>query len=179
MDKIFLHHINGGVWSFKDFEAAYKALGRAFIRDYVGKQYHFLYTETYFEKGWKSRSVEGHAHYIMRDDAGNVITFEDFSFILEKESRAFRHSWENRVIRRNTGPVEGVGIFRRCKTYRHPKTLQERRNSQEDDDIFEYNVKIRAKRNAVNLPSYYDDVPRSDRGARNWKHYRTKQYKGA
>lgn len=177
MDKIFLHHINGGVWSFKDLEAAYISLGRVFIRDYVGKQYRFTYTETYFETGLKSRRVEGYAHYIMRDDAGNVITFDDFSFIREKEARAFKRSCENRVIRRNTGPIERTGRCHRRKTYRHPKTLQERRNSQEDDEIKEYNVKIRARRNAVNLPSYYDDIPRSDRVDRNWKHYRAKQYK--
>jgi len=177
MDKIFLHHINGGVSSFKDLEAAYKALGRAFIRDYVGKQYNYSYTETYFDNGLKSRRIEGRAHYIMRDDAGEAITFEDFSFIREKEAKAFKHYWENRVIRRNTGPIERTGARGRRKVYRHPKTLQERRESQEDNEINEYNVKIRAKRNAVNLPSYYDDIPRSDRGARNWKHYRTKQYK--
>lgn len=179
MDNIFLHHINGGVISFKDLEAAYKALGRAFIRDYVGKQYHFSYTETYFDNGLKSRRIERHAHYIMRDDAGNVITFEDFSFILEEESIVWHAARKNRVIKRNTGPIERTGSRGRRKTYRHPATLQERKNSQNDDEIKEYNVKIRAMRNAVNLPSYYDDIPRSDRDSRNWKHYRAKQYKGS
>lgn len=57
---------------------------------------------------------------------------------------------------------------------RLPRSTQERRQSQE---TWEGLVKIRAKRNARNLPDAWDDVPRDDFDDRCWKRHRRHQYK--
>ena len=70
----------------------------------------------------------------------------------------------------------GTGYFRLW--YRSPKTKQERTwNTTHDEDIEEYRVKLRAKRTGHNLPTSWDDKPRSDiKTRKNWKSKRKTQY---
>jgi hypothetical protein len=54
---------------------------------------------------------------------------------------------------------------------REPRTTQERRLTGRRDllDCDGYRVRIRAKRNATNLPDAYDDIVRGDLRSRKWK----------
>ena len=56
------------------------------------------------------------------------------------------------------------------RNYRHPKTTQERRASQERNDPL-----IRRKRAARNLPTVYDDIP--IHREKSWKKKRKTQYR--
>jgi hypothetical protein len=56
---------------------------------------------------------------------------------------------------------------------RRPKTTQERRVNGKRTDRREY--KIRARRNAANLPEAWDDIWATTQ--RSWKKHRKKQYK--
>lgn len=55
---------------------------------------------------------------------------------------------------------------------RHPKTTQEKRAS-----FYAQGVKVRARRNFVNLPDVRDDMFRWYSNQRSWKVHRKTQYK--
>lgn len=61
---------------------------------------------------------------------------------------------------------------------RNPHTTQERRATGKRMvlHIDGYAVHIRARRNASNLPTNYDDMIRSDMGHKTWKRHRDTQY---
>lgn len=62
--------------------------------------------------------------------------------------------------------------------FRHPKTTNERRQSQTSGNFLEYDeykIRIRPKRNHKNLPDVYDDILSS--WTCNWKKYRKTQYR--
>lgn len=75
------------------------------------------------------------------------------------------------------GPVSRTGVKHwRGRYYRHPRTTQERRDlafTEVDEDILDYEVKIRPARRRI--PNSWDDIIYSHRG-RGWKEYRKTQY---
>ncbi|MCK5918397.1 MAG: hypothetical protein KAG34_08220 [Cocleimonas sp.] len=62
-----------------------------------------------------------------------------------------------------------MGIF-----YRNPRTQQERR---EYFKAIEQGFKPRGKRNHHSLPTEYDDIMRKDLKYRNWKCFRSTQWR--
>lgn len=65
-----------------------------------------------------------------------------------------------------------------CNFFRRPKTFAEMKANlmvEEDDDLQYFNIKIRAKRRAKNLPNEWEDKQRSFE--RCWKKQRHTQYK--
>lgn len=76
------------------------------------------------------------------------------------------------------GPVQGTGRRRWRNIDRHPRTLQERRETKalhNDEDLEDLNIKIRTRREK--LPTSWDDIPRGDYDHRSWKRHRKTQYK--
>lgn len=67
------------------------------------------------------------------------------------------------------GPVPGTGRIGHFRRFRRPKTQQERRAAGEGGDL------VRARRNAANLPTNYDDIFRNE--DRSWKKHRRTQYR--
>lgn len=65
---------------------------------------------------------------------------------------------------------------RHYRFHRRFRTFQERKWAQAWDDE-EDAPKVRARRNAKNLPNPWDDYPRHDWRIRNWKRYRRYQWK--
>lgn len=64
-------------------------------------------------------------------------------------------------------------------THRVPRTTQERRYNgrKHFQEIDGYLIKIRPKRNKINLVDAWDDIIIRDYYRRNWKHYRKHQWK--
>jgi hypothetical protein len=80
------------------------------------------------------------------------------------------------------GPVPFTGRGYRSSIRRHIKTTAERREAERlalDDDAIEAGIRVRAKRNARNIPSYYDDIYRSDFFDHGWKSNRKTQWRPA
>lgn len=76
------------------------------------------------------------------------------------------------------GPVSGIRSHRRWGGDRHPRTLQERRETKalhKDEDLADLKIKIRVRREK--LPTSWDDIPRGDYSHRTWKRHRKTQYK--
>jgi len=177
MNKITLHHIDGFIWSYKDLKDAYEKLGKSFIYRKIGFQFNYYVPE------WKPsvyRVVAGykhiHADFILRDDAGKELTSDDFL-----EFSNYQYDYKKRYIVRGTGPVPGIKKRKHSKFYRKPRTIQERRKNS-ISEIFEYedlviNIKIRARRNAKNLPNSWDDIYRANYKNNSWKKYRKQQWK--
>jgi len=57
---------------------------------------------------------------------------------------------------------------------RYPKTTQEKRWS---DAWADEGIRVRPRRNKANLPDAWDDITRSDVGAKSWKRYRKHQWR--
>lgn len=86
------------------------------------------------------------------------------------------HGYDPATFRR--GPVPHTGKRGGYGGWRHIKTTQERRAScaaEADEDVLTFRVKLRARRNAVNLVNAWDDVARHVE--RNWKRHRRTQWK--
>ena len=95
---------------------------------------------------------------------------------VEERKKKSMHSWwyqskKHRYVFRKD-PVPGTGSWRHYgRSFRHPKTTQERRTYCREDKEF-----IRAKRNISNLPSSWEDIYRSDNLRRPcWKNKKKKK----
>lgn len=79
------------------------------------------------------------------------------------------------------GPVPSTGKKSSYRNYfRHMRTTSERRISaisECDEELLEYGVRIRGRRNHKNLPNAWDDEYRRDINTRNWKKYRKHQWR--
>lgn len=174
MNRITLHHIDGYVWSYESLEDAYNQLGYDFISNNVGEQFDNIRTVTVFVN---CRSIieyrKFHADFILRDEAGKEITYRDFYSFVEKDYRIRNNLFKKKEVVRGNGPVAGIRkISGKYKGYRHPHTTAEKKSVLKcfiealDSNVF---VRVRPKRNIVNLVDAYDDVHRSDIDDRSWK----------
>ena len=111
------------------------------------------------------------ANFVMRDEAANKITADDFyqlnSALCQKQLRRSRsrQSWNGK------GPVPGTGRSASGHYFRRPRTFNERRLSQ----AIASEPAGRSKRNRI--PSDFDDIAIASRGVRSWKRHRNHQWK--
>lgn len=124
--------------------------------------------------------------FICRDEAGGVITSDDLYAAwcevrpLSKwiRSRYARAEFSERHFR--TLPVPHTRCYRGggYSFSRRPKTLQERAQAEaHDEELREYGIRVRPRRNKANLPNSWDDVGRTDWDDRSWKRHRKTQWK--
>ena len=76
--------------------------------------------------------------------------------------------------------IEAITPWRTIMSYhRRPKTTQERRANGKRNvlDFDEYEVRIRPSRNQSNLVEHWDDLQKSDGGARSWKKWRKTKWR--
>lgn len=171
---------DGQVWAYPSLKAALKALGERWIAANVGPHFRvFAHSARYFDtvrEEWVGEPVYVERAFIMRDDAGGVVTAATFSPLIE------RRRWHSRWTRmwdfwNGEGPVPGVRCYRGGgHYYRRPQTMMERRLAglvlEEEGE-----VAPRGARKANHLPNAYDDYRIAAREDRNWKRYRRTQWK--
>ena len=166
---VLLIHKSGSVTRYASLAKAYQALGYTWLSQHLGEV---------FSEG----CLLEHAPYyvpavawIMRTEHGEVITLEDFESF--RPTRLASSFWYRRFrFYSGTGPVPGCGRRRGGRWFRRPKTMQSRRQAglvlNEEDER-----PVRARRNAANLPTSWDDWRISSLEDRNWKRFRKTQYK--
>lgn len=171
---------DGQVWAYPSLKAALKALGERWIANNVGPHFRvFDFDARYFDferMVWVAKPVYVERAFIMRDDAGGVVTAATFAPLVE------RRRWNSRWTRmwdcwNGEGPVPGVRCYRGGgHYYRRPQTMMERRLAglvlEEEGE-----VAPRGARKANHLPNAYDDYRIAAREDRNWKRYRRTQWK--
>ncbi len=170
---------DGSVFAYKSLRAALKALGTRWISAHVGPHFRvFSHISRRFDTErelWVYESVYDEYNFIMRDDAGQVVTASNFSPLIEE--RRWRGRWFRLLENWNgEGPVPGVSRPRNGHYYRRPKTTNERRQAalvlEEEGE-----VAPRASRTGHNLPNAWDDYRIRARKDRNWKRFRNTQWK--
>lgn len=178
--SVTLYGADGSSRAFESVTAALKALGYPWIRRCVGPS---LDAPNPFEHTWDP--VTGHTNrpyrFVLADESGRVLLLEDFAALLpsHKATRACPgySIWRRALCRWNgTGPVPGTGRSHWASMFRHPRTTAAKRAAAlvlKD----ELEPPVRAKRNARNLPSTWDDIQFSSRYIDNWKRYRKTQYR--
>lgn len=174
MNKITLHHISGDFWSYESLEDVYNQLGYNFISNNVGEQFDNVRAVTVYVN---CRAIveyrQFHADFILRDEKGKEIIYSDFKMFLEKDRNLRSKMQCKKMISRGNGPIEGTRKRRgRYKIIKRPRSMNEKRNvSKCLTEAFDNNVyiKLRSKRNIVNLPDAYDDINRADVDDRSWK----------
>lgn len=172
---VTLFQKNGAARHFSSKSAALKALGRKFIADKVGPDFH-VFVERTFLAGAKyaAEIVYEEFEFVMRDDFGGKLVFEHFYDLLPQRKKLSR--WARMYgSYSGVGAVPGTGRGRsHCGTYyRRPKTTHDRRWSQAVDD----DIAPRPSRRVRGLPSAWDDFCRSDFKDKSWKRFRKFQYK--
>lgn len=173
--SVTLFSVNGGVWVYKSKRAAIKELGYYWIQNNVAKDFvTFSHRERLWSadgEGWTERPVYRGANYVMRDDLGEALTVGDFA----EFKPVYRPRWYRKLENWNgVGPVPGISRPRGYRWTRRVGTTNERRQAQVLD---EFDVPPRARRNARNLPTVWDDIPIAAREDRNWKRFRKTQWK--
>jgi hypothetical protein len=170
---------DGRVSVYPSLRAAFKALGERWIGDNVGANFRvFDYSARWFDEvrnAWVREPRYVVHDFIMRDDAGGVVTLASFHpFIVRRR----RLRWQDPLNTWNgEGPVPGVHCHRGGRHYfRRPQSMMERRQAalvlKEEGE-----VAPRSARSFCNLPDAYDDCSVSSIGDRCWKRYRRTQWK--
>jgi hypothetical protein len=170
---------DGRVSVYPSLKAAFKALGERWIANNVGADFRvFDYSAHRFDKVrnvWVREPRYVERDFIMRDDAGGVVTLASFRpFIVRRR----RLRWQDPLKTWNgEGPVPGVRCHRGGRHYfRRLKSTMERRQAalvlKEEGE-----VAPRGARSFRSLPNAWDDYPVSSLGDRCWKRYRRTQWK--
>lgn len=121
--------------------------------------------------------------YNLLDECGLIIPLWKIREAIPKQQQWRHHDsiCYQSEYRVDPVPYTGKSRWHFSNYYRNPNTKQERtinNNHIHDEDIIDYNIKIRTKRCGYNLPSSWDDVCRSDiRNKNGWKSNRKTQYK--
>ncbi|KVP75313.1 hypothetical protein WJ96_06020 [Burkholderia ubonensis] len=171
---------DGNVWAYPSLKDALKALGERWIAANVGTHFRvFRYVARRFDpvrEVWVPEPVYDEHSFIMRDDAGGVVTAATFSPLIER--RRWRSHWSRMWETWNgEGPVPGVRCHRGGgHYYRRPQSMMERRQAAlvltEEGE-----VPPRGARNLHHLPNAWDDYYITSRGDRCWKRHRLTQWK--
>ena len=168
--SVSLFHISGTVQIFKTKAAALRSLGIRFIRTSVGPNFRlFSHTEHHLNAGGSS-PVYFHNAYIMRDDFGCALTFEDFVIPYTPKG-----TWRERRygVYCGYGAVPGVHKQSGGHYHRRLHTTPAMRMAQ----VIEDDVPPRAKRNVANLPTSRDDHNIAAYGNHSWKRHRKSRWK--
>jgi len=170
---------DGEVWAYPTLKAALKALGRSWIASNVGAHFRvFRCVSRFFDterETWVYEPAYDVHDFIMRDDAGAVVTLSDFQPLIARR-RWYR--WTRALDTWNgEGPVPGVHKASAGRHYfRRPHTGNERRQAalvlKEEGE-----VAPRPARSANGLPDAWDDYHISAREDRSWKRHRKTQRK--
>ena len=184
--KIYLIHRDGRRWEFKNLEEAGTELSRwGFLGEYrqhplIGEHFRAgsIWSEEIFEY------VDVSYDYMVRDEFGEIITIDDLKNARTKRVYKYQARRINVIEYTNkhfrNGPIPGIGGFRGgpwCKNARTVQELREAVGLKYDEDVLEYDIKIRPNRNASNLPREWDGRHRSDWNTKNWKKHRKNQWK--
>lgn len=176
--SVTLFASDGGVRAYHSLKEALNSLGRRWIAANVGPHFRvFRHISRHFDTQreiWVRTPEYDDYDFIMRDDAGDVVTAATFDPLVAK--RHGRSWFECRYGTWNgEGPVPGTRRRRGGHYYRHPKTMSERRQAVlvlvEDGE-----VPPRPARDAKNLPNAWDDYCVASRDDRNWKRFRQHQW---
>ena len=174
INAITLFNSRGPVATYASLGEALNALSYAWISANVGRDFK-VFSYRVEVAGWFERIYQ-QSPFILRDATGTAVTADQFMAFIQNQ-RGPRISWFKRRFPYwdGAGPVPGTGRSRHYRYYRHPQTLNERRQScrvREDNE-----PSIRAARNAHNLPTSWDDYPRRGTDNDNWKRYRKTRWK--
>ncbi len=188
--KIYLVHRNGERWVFKNIKEAATELYRL---EFYGK-YRYdrhnrwrstsLITEHFHvEREWDF-DIHGYHEtsydYIVRDEFGEIITVDDLHDNRErrKPHRRYRYaSYDEKDFRNSPVPyTNGSGSGRCNKNIRTTQEIRETDALKYDEDVLEYDIKIRPNRAAHNIPNGWDDRKRVDWDVKIWKKYRKHQW---
>lgn len=120
--------------------------------------------------------------YIVRTNLGDVVYPQEIYQALPKRKSKFKaRSEKKKEFKFREGVVPFTGGKYSYKFLRHNlKTLNEKKQTLghlEDEDVIEYDIKIRPKRNPNNIPDTRWDLRMGTRYDRNWKNYRNTQWK--
>jgi hypothetical protein len=170
---IFLFSREGLVRQFESHSEALTQLSLRWISENVGRYFH-----EYLGSGRALVSGEVSLHYqnagfVLRDTTGQPLVAKDFYAARRAMSPLVPFSWNKYALWNGEGPVPGTGRRGSYRQFRNPGTQALRRSASH----FEGEPPIRARRNATNLPSSWDDVSRKDRQSNSWKRYRKTQWK--
>ncbi len=120
--------------------------------------------------------------FLLVNDFNEKLCIIDFIECVRRErsiSDERKYLAYNKKYWNGEGAVPGTGKKTFSRFYRRPKTLNILRQSCEiefndDEDIV---IPFRASRTKWNIPTAWDDKPRSDIRIKNWKKHRKTQYK--
>lgn len=172
---------DGNVWVYRTLKAALKALGVKWIAANVGAHFReFDHVARHFDQArnvWVREPMYVEREFIMRDDAGGVVTAATFHGLIEHRRRARWMRWSRMLETWNgEGPVPGIGRSRGGHWYRRPQTMMERRQAalvlKEEGE-----VAPRGARSLGHLANAWDDYYITARSDRNWKRNRRTQWK--
>lgn len=173
---------DGEVQVYRTMKEALKALGTRWIAANVGAHFRvFDHNARHFDtdrRTWVSEPQYVERNYIMRNDAGEVVTAADFYPLAERRRWRGWYRWGRALENWNgVGPVPCIGRPRGGHYYRRPETMMERRQAamvlKEEGE-----VAPRGKRSLKHLPNAWDDYRVAARDERGWKRHRRTQYRG-
>lgn len=115
--------------------------------------------------------------YVLRDAWGEVVSLKEIEEAYSRVRKAtYRSRFDSYAQWNGEGPVPGTGTLRRysrsnCRRIHTGPQMREAQHFAEEGE-----PPIRARRNATNLPTSWDDIPRNE-DKLSWKGYRKTQYK--
>lgn len=167
-----VHKDDGIVRTFKSFNDVVRHWVELRKLD-IGAQFKIVYdlnnvvARIRYEHARERYFPVGHHEFVLRDSFGDILDPEDIKKAYRKDKPYRYPRWANH----HPGSKPSMGWW-----IRRPKTIQEARwvNAWDDE---EFAPRVRARRNAKNLPNAWDDEHRSDLAIRNWKQFRRTQWK--
>lgn len=184
-----LFDATGYFWTYRDLFTFVDKYGINWIRTNCGTSFHTVEWEIDYSVGIQERAARGWRRvpknvdwYILRFSGETTpITYKDIQELLDWETpyraKFYIPKWRPfRVFKFRNGPVPYTRGHCGRASLRHPKTTQERRWAvAHDDELKEYNLTVRPRRNYTNLITAWDDkwpiVQKS------WKKHRKTQWK--
>lgn len=175
--SVTLSMSDGSSRTFKSLRAALDELGMRWIAKNLGEHFYLFngFAVSWAKSGCVRTPTYRMANAIMRNDLGDVITLTDFQALIARRPRhSLRSSYWVNPFWDGQGPVPGTSKRRRGHYFREISTTPARRLAQRVDRA---EPAPRAKRNAANLPSSWDDLGIAAREDRSWKRHRRTQWK--
>jgi len=128
----------------------------------------------------KTRFSNHLAVYVLKDELGEVIDPAVIEYYCRQYGRDKYNNWytKKRNYEFRAGPVPGISHAKWRRYHRKVRTTAEHRENAAlecDEDALEYGIKTRGDRRGHNLPTSWDDQPRSRE--RSWKSQRRTQWK--
>lgn len=178
MPTITVHTRHKGVFTYDCLETAVLKINHSYPIENL--KYGWLYSsESYLFYG---------DDVVFYDEIGKIPVWKvkETFYNIPYELRDWQGAWRrdrSRLFNQYTfrrGPVPGTRKWRRGSYFKAFKTLNEARANEfllYDEEMNEYGIRPRSSRRYGSLPNSWDDYDRSDYGIKNWKKYRSKQWK--